>query len=54
MAEYLKINLSNIYANKILFDQNGQYAGFDKTELTSNSGSKQVGKAGVCAQLKAK
>jgi len=53
VAEALGIPKSNVYANEILFDENGQYAGFSTEELTSDSGSINVGKAGVCGLLKA-
>jgi len=53
VAEALGIQKSNVYANEILFDENGQYAGFSIEELTSDSGSINVGKAGVCGLLKA-
>lgn len=52
VADILGIDRKKIYANEILFDSNGNYAGFDENELTSDSGSKDVGKAGVCALLK--
>ncbi len=54
VAEVLGIDKkTNVYANEILFDENGHYAGFCKNELTSDSGSIEVGKAGVCRLLKA-
>ena len=35
LAEELNIPHNRIFANNILFDEDGQYAGFDDTELTS-------------------
>lgn len=35
VAECLGVNIENIYANTILFDEKGDYAGFDATEPTS-------------------
>lgn len=52
VAQQLNIPKERIFANEVLFDQNGNYAGFDTNELTSDSGSKQVGKPGVCGLLK--
>ncbi|VDM44831.1 unnamed protein product [Toxocara canis] len=52
VARLLNIPKENVFANEILFDNMGNYAGFDKSELTSDSGSKMVGKAGVCGLLK--
>uniref|UniRef100_A0A8R1DZ43 Phosphoserine phosphatase n=1 Tax=Caenorhabditis japonica TaxID=281687 RepID=A0A8R1DZ43_CAEJA len=40
VAELLGIDQSRIYANEILFDKLGNYNGFDTSELTSDSGSK--------------
>uniref|UniRef100_K3XBL2 phosphoserine phosphatase n=1 Tax=Globisporangium ultimum (strain ATCC 200006 / CBS 805.95 / DAOM BR144) TaxID=431595 RepID=K3XBL2_GLOUD len=40
VAEQLNIPLRNIYANTIFFDNDGKYAGFDDTELTSRDGGK--------------
>lgn len=54
VAILLGIPPSHVYANEILFDENGNYAGFDENELTSDSGSSTVGKAGVCGLLKKK
>lgn len=31
-----------IYANRLLFNKDGSYAGFDETELTSDSGNQKV------------
>lgn len=42
VAELLGIDKSRIYANEIIFDKLGNYNGFDTTELTSDSGSKDV------------
>lgn len=52
VANALNIPPANVFANEILFDRKGKYAGFDKNELTSDSGSKQIGKPGVCGLLK--
>jgi len=54
VADLLKIDHDRIFANEILFDEYGNYDGFDDTEPTSDSGSKSVGKAGVCGLLKRK
>jgi phosphoserine phosphatase len=35
VAETLGVSLENIYANRILFDSNGNYSGFDAKEPTS-------------------
>lgn len=40
VATLLDIPLTNIYANTIFFDDNGNYSGFDDTELTSRDGGK--------------
>lgn len=40
VAELVNIPLRNIYANTIYFDDKGDYAGFDPTELTSRDGGK--------------
>lgn len=40
VAEQLQIPLRNIYANTIYFDDAGNFAGFDDTELTSRDGGK--------------
>eukprot|EP01023_Acetabularia_acetabulum_P042553 TRINITY_DN4214_c0_g1_i4.p3 TRINITY_DN4214_c0_g1~~TRINITY_DN4214_c0_g1_i4.p3 ORF type:complete len:177 (+),score=32.79 TRINITY_DN4214_c0_g1_i4:162-692(+) len=51
IAESLKIPLTNVYANTILFSENdGSYAGFDKEEFTSRSG----GKAEAIKQVKSR
>lgn len=54
VAKLLGINETNIYANEIIFDDKGNYIGFDKNEYTSDSGNENVGKAGVCKMLKKK
>lgn len=49
IAESLGINVAtNVFANTILFNENGDYDGFDEEELTSESG----GKARVIELLK--
>lgn len=40
VAQELDIPLTNLFANKLLFDFNGNYAGFDPTQPTSRSGGK--------------
>lgn len=40
LAESLGIPLANVFANTILFDADGQYAGFDEAEFTCRSGGK--------------
>ena len=40
VAQELEIPLTNLFANKILFDFNGNYAGFDTTQPTCRSGGK--------------
>ncbi|TMW56702.1 hypothetical protein Poli38472_006712 [Pythium oligandrum] len=40
VAKQLNVPLRNIYANTIFFDDKGDYAGFDDTELTSRDGGK--------------
>uniref|UniRef100_A0A0N5BUE6 Phosphoserine phosphatase n=1 Tax=Strongyloides papillosus TaxID=174720 RepID=A0A0N5BUE6_STREA len=54
LAKQLGIEETHIYANEILFDDKGNYTGFDKNEYTSDSGNENVGKAGVCKMLKTK
>ncbi|CAJ0937790.1 unnamed protein product, partial [Mesorhabditis belari] len=54
VADCLKISRTKIYANVLLFNEDGSYSGFDENELTSDSGSKEIGKPGVCALLKKK
>nr|CAD7576092.1 unnamed protein product [Timema californicum] len=50
VALELNIPLQNIYANRLKFFLNGDFAGFDESEPTCNSG----GKAEVIQQLKEK
>jgi len=50
IAEKLQIPQSNVYANTLLFDETGNYVGFDNREPTSKNG----GKAAVIRQLKEK
>lgn len=40
VATELGIPLQNMYANKLLFTYNGEYAGFDTTQPTSHTGGK--------------
>lgn len=40
VAEALGIPLGNIFANRIVFDESGVYAGFDESALTSRTGGK--------------
>lgn len=40
VANQLAIPISNVFANKLLFDFKGNYAGFDTTQPTSRSGGK--------------
>ncbi|XP_013145312.1 PREDICTED: phosphoserine phosphatase isoform X1 [Papilio polytes] len=40
VAEILNIPVSNVYANRLKFFFNGEYAGFDENEPTSRSGGK--------------
>lgn len=40
VASKLDIPLSNLFANKLLFDFNGNYGGFDTNQPTSRSGGK--------------
>ncbi|XP_072949432.1 phosphoserine phosphatase isoform X2 [Epargyreus clarus] len=40
VAEELGISTSNVYANRLKFYFNGEYAGFDENEPTSRSGGK--------------
>jgi len=49
VAESLNIDVSKVFANTLLFDEQGEYEGFDEEELTSESG----GKGKVIEQLKA-
>jgi phosphoserine phosphatase len=50
LAEKLNISKERIFANNLLFNADGSYAGFDTNEPTSRAG----GKAKVVADLKAK
>ncbi|CAG9536198.1 unnamed protein product [Cercopithifilaria johnstoni] len=52
VAKILKIPATNIYANEMFFDENGFFIGFDETRVTSDSDSKNFGKAAVCKNLK--
>jgi len=52
VAHLLNIPDENVFANILQFDETGAYAGFDLTALTSESGSRKVGKPGVCGLLK--
>ncbi|GMS86226.1 hypothetical protein PENTCL1PPCAC_8401, partial [Pristionchus entomophagus] len=54
VADILSIPRERIYANELIYDSHDQYMGFDENEPTSDSGSKIVGKAGVCGMLKKK
>ena len=40
IADLLHINRENVFANTLLFDENGNYTGFDANELTSESNGK--------------
>lgn len=40
VAQELGIPLTNLFANKLLFDFNGNYGGFDVNQPTSRSGGK--------------
>lgn len=40
VAKELGISLSHLYANKLLFSYNGEYAAFDRDQPTSKSGGK--------------
>ncbi|PAV86465.1 hypothetical protein WR25_15032 [Diploscapter pachys] len=42
VADLLGINHDRVFANRLLFDENGNYAGFDPNEMTSDSGTKDV------------
>jgi len=50
VADALNIPHSNIYANRLLFNESGDFVEFDKTEFTSESG----GKANAIVHLKEK
>lgn len=40
VAKELNIPLKNVFANQILFNEDGSYAGFDEEEMTSDTGGK--------------
>lgn len=40
VAAELNIPLKNVFANQLLFNEDGSYAGFDEDEMTSDSGGK--------------
>jgi len=40
VANELNIPLKNVFANQLLFNEDGSYAGFDEEEMTSDSGGK--------------
>lgn len=40
VAKELNIPLKNVFANQLLFNEDGSYAGFDEEEMTSDSGGK--------------
>ena len=40
VATQLNIPITNVFANKLLFNTDGTYAGFDENEMTSDSGGK--------------
>lgn len=48
VCQELRIPLTNLFANKLLFDYNGNYAGFDTNQPTSRSG----GKGDAIAQIR--
>ena len=50
VAEKLNIPLQNVFANRLLFHEDGTYLGFDENEMTSDSG----GKGRVIEYLKSK
>lgn len=50
IADLLGVERANVFANDLLFDSNGAYAGFDVNEPTSRAG----GKAKVVQMLKEK
>ncbi|CAF1142140.1 unnamed protein product [Adineta ricciae] len=50
VAKSLNIPLTNVFANQLLFNEDGSYAGFDEEEMTSDSG----GKGRAIEYLKAK
>jgi phosphoserine phosphatase len=40
VAKQLNIPLKNVFANQLLFNDDGSYAGFDENEMTSDTGGK--------------
>lgn len=40
MADEIGVSRDNVYANKLYFSFNGEYAGFDLSQPTSHSGGK--------------
>ena len=42
VAKELNIPLTNVFANRLLFNIDGTYASFDENELTSDSGGKRL------------
>ena len=40
VAKQLNIPVANVFANRLLFNADGSYAGFDENEMTSDSGGK--------------
>lgn len=40
IADTLKIARTQVYANTLLFNDDGSYAGFDESEFTSKTGGK--------------
>lgn len=42
LAKYLRITQQNVYANRIYFDRQGSYIGFDSKNLLSISGGKKI------------
>ncbi len=47
VAEHLGIPADRVFANRLLFDASGAYAGFDAAEPTSRSGGKAVALARI-------
>jgi len=52
VARALGIPREHVFANELLFDDDGAFSGFDLNELTSDSGTPNVGKPAVCHLLK--
>lgn len=50
LAEYLNIPRDHIFANRLIFDKDGHYSGFDENEPTSRSGGKPL----VISEIKKK